>query len=182
MPLYQSSFASSVSAFAEQCCGEHAVFLVVLERQLHHMNVQMSKLEATLEGYFSAKNKPVRIMQPNSKHVHHGLQLPPQIAAILENKRTVAISRNNGKPWSKNQHRLLNKQKAVKVATHFLEEHLQEAHVQQAFETSSKKDDMADALLQAWHMPIIFWVSTTTQQHLLLLRHMKRRCNQELLK
>jgi len=146
------------------------------------MNVQMSKLEATLEGYFSAKNKPVRIMQPNSKHVHHGLQLPPQIAAILENKRTVAISRNNGKPLSKNQHRLLNKQKAVKVATHFLEEHLQEAHVQQAFETSSKKDDMADALLQAWHMPIIFWVSTTTQQHLLLLRHMKRRCNQELLK
>lgn len=149
MPLYQSSFASSVSAFAEQCCSEHAVFLVVLERQLHHMNVQMSKLEATLEGYFSAKNKPVHIMQPNCKYLHHGLQLPPQLNAMLEKKRAVAISRNDGKPLSKNQHRHLNKQKAVKLATHFLEEHLQEAHVQQAFETSSKKDDMADALLQA---------------------------------
>ena len=149
MPLYQSSFASSVRAFAEQCCGEHAVSRVVLERQLHHLNFQTSKLEATLEGYFSAKNKTAHIMQSTPKYLQHGLQLTPQQIAFLDNKKAVAISRNKGKSLSKNQLRQLNKLKAVKLATHFLEEHMQEAHVQEAFESSSKQDDMADALLQA---------------------------------
>ena len=148
MPLQQSSYADSVRALHEQCCSTWRPSVVVLERQLHHANIQTSKLELFMEGYFTAKGSSVHVMQANSKYSGHGLQLSSQLTASFENRKALAIAKNS-KPLTTVQLSRLNKKKAVDLAKCFLEDFLQEAHIQLMFEAASKKDDLADALLQA---------------------------------
>ena len=87
-------------------------------------------------------------MQPRSKLVSHDLQLPDQLLAKVTNKKGEMLSHSSS-TLTKVQSSRLNKYKTVLMAQNFLEDFLQEAQVQDAFDSANKKDDMADALLQA---------------------------------
>ena len=54
--VQQSSYMTSLVDFDEDCYT-HPFDTVVIEQQLRHLNFQMGRLEANLEGYFKAKEK-----------------------------------------------------------------------------------------------------------------------------
>ena len=70
-----SSYMRSVVAFEEEC----------IERQLRHLNYQMGRLEANLEGYFYGKGKRVLLLPAGMKYDSHGLQLPSYILTKFQN-------------------------------------------------------------------------------------------------
>lgn len=139
----------SVIAFDDHCCSNHSFQIVVIERQLRHLNLQMGRIEANLEGYFRAKGKVVVLMAAGTKYSSHGLQLPQSIEDRFSNWTAAALLRAVTGILSKSQQTRLNKKKAKAIADFFLEISPQPAAIQTAYDTAGKQDDMADALLQA---------------------------------
>lgn len=147
--LQHSSYMRSVIAFDDHCCSNHSFQIVVIERQLRHLNLQMGRIEANLEGYFRAKGKVVVLMAAGTKYSSHGLQLPQSIEDRFSNWTAAALLRAVTGILSKSQQTRLNKKKAKAIADFFLEISPQPAAIQTAYDTADKQDDMADALLQA---------------------------------
>ena len=62
----------------EQTCNQRAYSVVIIERQLRHVNFQAGRIEANLEALFVARDKQVHLMKAQQKYTCHGLHLPPQ--------------------------------------------------------------------------------------------------------
>ena len=122
---------------------------VVIERQLGHRNVQAGRIEANLEALFIARSKQVRILPSDYKLSYHGLQLPSVLRARFIRWEDEALARQAAGILSKQQQTRLNKKMAKAITVFFLATHLQTANLQIAYNQAIKKDDMADALLQA---------------------------------
>ena len=124
-----ASYMPALLSF-EQRCNAFPFTHVVIERQLGHRNVQAGRIEANLEALFIARGRQVRILPSEYKLSYHGLQLPSVLRARFMQTR-------------------LNKKMAKAVTVFFLATHPQTANIQTAYNQANKKDDMADALLQA---------------------------------
>lgn len=133
----------------EQRCNAFPFTHVVIERQLGHRNVQAGRIEANLEALFIARGKQVRILPSEYKLSYHGLQLPSVLRARFIRWEDEALARQAAGSLSKQQQTRLNKKMAKAVTVFFLATHPQTANIQTAYNQANKKDDMADALLQA---------------------------------
>ena len=153
MPLQSSSYLSAVQNLKQRICLDYNY--VVIERQLHGKNIQTSRLEATLEGFFGAEGVAVHLMPATRKLTDHGLQLTPATAKKITDREAAAKERHRrSSPTStadvsKQQQTRLNKSRAIDLCKMFLEENKQSATMHRTFNNATKKDDMADALLQA---------------------------------
>ena len=126
--------------------------MVVIERQLRHINIQAGRIEANLEALFTARDKRVYLMPSERKYSSHGLQLPLTLRRTFAAREDAALARQQAKgrtALTKPQQTRLNKGKAKNITTFFLSIMPQSAEVQAAYDSAHKKDDMADALLQA---------------------------------
>lgn len=148
MPEQQSSYMTSLVKFDEDCCT-HPFDIVVIERQLRHLNFQMGRLEANLEGYFKGKGKRVLLLTSGSKLGSHGLQLPGPILNRFQTWESAFHQRSATGTMNKSQKTRFNKKKAKQMAEFFLQTNIQAAPIQAAYDSAAKRDDMADALLQA---------------------------------
>ena len=147
--LQHSSYMRSVIAFDEQCCSPHPCDVVVIERQLRHLNLQMGRIEANLEGYYRAKGKRVVLMAAGTKNSSHGLHLPQFIQDRFHTWTAAALLRAGSGILSKSQNTRLNKKKAKEAVNFFLQVNPQATTIQAQYDSAEKQDDMADALLQA---------------------------------
>lgn len=148
MSEQHSSYMSSLVDFDEDCCT-HPFEVVVIEQQLRHVNFQMGRLEANLEGYFRGKGKRVLLLASGSKLGNHGLQLPRHILNRFQTWEETFSQRSATGIMNKSQRTRYNKKKAKQMADFFLQSNLQAAAIQAAYDSAAKQDDMADALLQA---------------------------------
>ncbi|DBA98147.1 hypothetical protein WJX77_007527 [Trebouxia sp. C0004] len=149
--LQNSSYMQSVIAFEDHYCSNHSFQIVVIERQLRHLDLQMGRIEANLEGSFRAKGNVVVMMAAGTKYSSHGLQLPQSLEDRFSNWTAAALLRAVTVTGilSKSQQTRLNKKEAKATADLFLEITSQPAAIQIAYDTADKQDDMADAVLQA---------------------------------
>lgn len=116
------------------------------------MNFQAGRIEANLEALFVARDKQVHFMPAQQKYICHGLHLPLRLRRTLSTREDAALARQQAKgktALSKPQQTRLNKSKAKNITSFFLDIKPQSAGVQAAYDSAAKKDDMADALLQA---------------------------------
>ncbi|MCJ1368718.1 hypothetical protein MMC16_007863 [Acarospora aff. strigata] len=151
LPLQNNSYVPAILEF-ERICSAHVYSVVVIERQLRHVNFQAGRVEANLEALFTARNKEVYLMPAERKIAFHGLQLPLRLRRAFATREDAALARQQAKgknTLSRPQKTRLNKSKAKDIASFFLDNHAQTANIQAAYDTADKKDDMADALLQA---------------------------------
>lgn len=151
LPLQRNSYLPAILEF-EQVCNARAFSVVVIERQLRHLNFQAGRIEANLEALFTARDKQVYLMPAERKYSSHGLQLPLRLRRALATREDAALARQQAKGktvLTKAQQTRLNKSKAKNITSHYLDIKPQTAEVQAAYDTAQKKDDMADALLQA---------------------------------
>ena len=146
--IQQSSYMTSLVDFDEDCCT-HPFDIVVIEQQLRHLNFQMGRLEANLEGYFKGKGKRVLLLPPGFKLSSHGLQLPRHILNRFQTWEAKFHQRSATGIMNKSQKTRFNKKKAQQMADFFLQTNIQTAPIQAAYDSAAKQDDMADALLQA---------------------------------
>ena len=58
LPLQRNSYLPAILEF-EQVCNARAFSVVVIERQLRHLNFQAGRIEANLEALFTARDKQV---------------------------------------------------------------------------------------------------------------------------
>ena len=146
MSEQQSSYMTSLVKFDEDCCT-HPFDTVVIERQLRHLNSD----EANLEGYFKGKGKRVLLLTSGSKLGSHGLQLPGPILNRFQTWEAAFHQRSATGIMNKSQKTRFNKKKAKQMADFFLQTNnqIQAAPIQAAYDSAAKRDDMADALLQA---------------------------------
>ena len=143
-----SSFMHSLEVFEEECCIL-PFELVVIQRQLRHLNIQMGRLEANLEGYFRAKGKEVLLLPAGTKYESHGLQLPVYLLDKFQTWKALALQRAANGFLSKSQQTRLNKKKAMQMAEFFLQSNTQSTSINEDYDSAEKQDDLADALLQA---------------------------------
>ena len=143
-----SSYMESLLDFDEECCT-HQFEVVIIERQLRHLNYQTGRLEANIEGYFKGKGKHVLVLDAGMKLSSHGLQLPSYILNRFQTWKATFLQRSASGIMSKSQKTRFNKQKAKQMADFFLQSHVQAASIQAAYDSEDKQDDMADALMQA---------------------------------
>ena len=151
LPPQGNSYLRAILEF-EQTCNEQAYSVVVIERQLRHINIQAGRIEANLEALFTARDKRVYLMPSERKYSSHGLQLPLTLRRTFATREDAALARQQAKgrtALTKPQQTRLNKGKAKNITTFFLSIMPQSAEVQAAYDSAHKKDDMADALLQA---------------------------------
>lgn len=147
--LRSSTYMLDIASFDEQHCKHHPIDVVLLEKQLRHVNHQMGRLEANLEGYYSSQGKKVLLLDPGLKYSSHGLQLPDSIVNRFNAWKTAAIQRSTAGRLSTSQSTRLNKKKAQELTSFFLQLHTQEVAVQTQYDRQDKQDDLADALIQA---------------------------------
>jgi len=143
-----ASYMPALLSFEQRCNGLPFTH-VVIERQLGHRNVQAGRIEANLEAMFIARGKQVRVLPSEYKLSFHGLQLPNILRARFIRWEDEALARQAAGRLSKQQQTRLNKKMAKAIAVFFLATHPQTANIQTAYTQANKKDDMADALLQA---------------------------------
>lgn len=148
MSVHQSSYMNSLVDFDEDCCT-HPFDVVVIEQQMRHLNFQMGRLEANLEGYFRGKGKRVLLLPSGFKLSSHGLQLPKHILNRFQTWEATFHQRSATGIMNKSQKTRFNKNKAKQMADFFLQINIQAAPIQAAYDSAAKQDDMADALLQA---------------------------------
>jgi len=154
MPTVSSSFLPAIKRFEEHCITQ-PYDDVVIERQLHSKNVQTSRLEATLEGYFGAGTARVHIMPASKKLTEHGLHITADTLSKVTAREAAAMARHkkacpsSSHSVSKQQRTRLNKSLAIDLCHTFLQHNKQSATVHRQFNGAVKKDDLADALLQA---------------------------------
>ncbi|KAI4211063.1 MAG: hypothetical protein LQ349_009441 [Xanthoria aureola] len=149
--LQGSSYMPAILEF-EQTCNQRAYSVVIIERQLRHVNFQAGRIEANLEALFVARDKQVHLMPAQQKYTCHGLHLPLRLRRTLSTREDAALARQQAKgktTLSKPQQTRLNKSKAKNITSFFLDIKPQSAEIQGAYDSAAKKDDMADALLQA---------------------------------
>ena len=153
MPLSSSSYLCATKQLSQLFTQPYDY--VVIERQLHSKNIQTSRLEATLEGFFGAGGATVVLMPAGKKLTQHGLQLPQKITQRIADREAAAQARHkkacptSHTAISKQQQTRLNKRLAMDLCEVFLEQNKQSATVDRIFKRAAKKDDLADALLQA---------------------------------
>lgn len=143
-----ASYMPALLDFEHRCNGFPFTH-VVIERQLGHRNVQAGRIEANLEALFIARGKQVHLLPSEYKLSYHGLQLPSVLSARFTRWEREALARQAAGRLSKQQQTRLNKKMAKAVAEFFLATHPQTVTIQTAYTQANKKDDMADALLQA---------------------------------
>ena len=152
MPLGDDNSYMPAITDLEHTCNAYSFSVVVIERQLRHVNFQTGRIEANLEAYFTARNCVVHLMPADHKHAFHGLQLPLRLRAAFANREEQALQRAQAKAktrLSKPQQTRLSKFNAMDLAAFFLEIRAQPAYIQAAYDSAPKRGDMADALLQA---------------------------------
>ena len=121
------------------------------ERQLHSKNIQTSRLEATLEGFFGAGGATVVLMPAGEKSTQHGLQLPLKITQRIADRAGAAQARHkmacptSHTAISQQQQPQLNKRLAMDLCEVFLEQNKQSATVDKIFKSAAKKDDLVPA-------------------------------------
>lgn len=147
--LVGESYTSRLQQFDEQHCKHRDIDIVVIEKQLRHVNQQMARLEANLEGYYFSQGKQVEIWECGHKYRLHGLDLPVSISQKFDSWKAQALQRANGDRLSKDQLTRLNKKKAKELTSFFLQISTQAPAIQALFDMAEKQDDLADALLQA---------------------------------
>ena len=151
LALERNSYLPAILRF-EQVCSAESFSVVVIERQLRHVNYQAGRIEANLEALFTARGKQTHVMPAERKYAFHGMQLPLRLRTAFATWEDAALARQqaNGRTaLTKHQKTHLNKRKAKAITNFFLEVRPQAAEVQATYDTAPKKDDMADALLQA---------------------------------
>ena len=151
LPLQGNSYLPAILDF-EQTCNERAYSVVVIERQLRHVNFQAGRIEANLEALFTARDKRVYLMPSERKYSSHGLQLSQTLRRTFATREEAALARQQAKgktALNKPQQTRLNKGKAKSITTFLLSIKPQLAEIQAAYDSAHKQDDMADALLQA---------------------------------
>ena len=110
--------------------------MVVIERQLRHINIQAGRIEANLEALFTARDKRVYLMPSERKYSSHGLQLPLTLRRTFATREDAALARQQAKgrtALTKPQQTRLNKGKAKNITTFFLSIMPQSAEVQAAY-------------------------------------------------
>ena len=145
----------SLENFEEECCSTQPFGVVVIERQLRHLNFQMGRLEANLEGYFRAKGKEVLLLPAGTKYESHGLQLPAYLMDKIQTWKTLALQRAANGILSESQQTRLNKKKAKQMAEIFLQSNTQSTSINKDYDSAEKQDDLADALLQAYSRVVL---------------------------
>ena len=88
-------------------------------------------------------------MSPTSKLGYHGLQLSDELRSAFVAWENEAAAKQASHTVSKQQQTRLNKKMDQAIAVFFLDENPQSLSIQAAYDQANKKDDMADALLQA---------------------------------
>lgn len=151
------SYASDLLAFAARRDGQ-PYSAVVIERQPGLRNFQAARVEANLEGLFAARGKEVYLMPPSYKYEMHGVPIPDSLRFKFHAWQDAALARQarlqpnvpaHLLKLSRSQQTRLNKRVAKAVAAHHLQTTAQSGEVKNAWRAARKKDDMADALLQA---------------------------------
>lgn len=151
------SYLSALLALADRLDNAASFSVVIIERQLKHKNFQAGRVEANLEGLFAGRGKRVHIMPADYKYDFHGVEVPNNLriqfqrwedAALVRRSRSSQASATSSQ-LSKSQQTRLNKKMAKAIAAHFLSVSPQTADILTAYSEAGKKDDMADALLQA---------------------------------
>ncbi len=127
-----ASYMPALLSF-QQRCNAFPFTHVVIERQLGHRNVQAGRIEANLEALFIARGKQVRVLPSEYMLSFHGLQLPNVLRARFIRWEDEPLARQAAGRLSKQQQTRLNKKPTYR----------------QPIPQANKKDDMADALLQA---------------------------------
>ncbi len=149
------SFLNSCSYQFDDSHASQPYQYVVIERQLRNKTLRSARLEANLEGFYGATCAALHLMPADKKLTEHGLQLDSATANKIANREAAAKQRHK-KAYPTSQHDLnkqqktrLNKNLAVDLCDMFLDQNRQSSTMHGAFKAAAKKDDMADALLQA---------------------------------